>query len=45
MNIIPLIPLRKFEKERAPECDELTMAKDDRRRVPAPVQAVQAVPR
>lgn len=27
MNIIPLIPLHKFEKERAPECDELTMAR------------------
>ncbi len=27
MNIIPLIPLHRFEKERAPECDELTMAR------------------
>lgn len=27
MNIIPMIPLHKFEKERAPECDELTMAR------------------
>jgi nitrogen fixation protein NifB len=27
MNIIPLIPLHKFEKERAPECDELTIAR------------------
>ncbi|KCZ73124.1 putative Fe-S oxidoreductase [Candidatus Methanoperedens nitroreducens] len=27
MNIIPLIPLNRFEKERAPDCDELTMAR------------------
>ncbi len=27
MNIIPLIPLNKFEKERAPDCDELTIAR------------------
>ncbi len=27
MNIIPLIPLYRFEKERAPECDELTIAR------------------
>lgn len=27
MNIIPLIPLHRFEKERAPECDELTIAR------------------
>ena len=27
MNIIPLIPLQKFSDERAPECDELTMAR------------------
>ncbi|HLB71445.1 MAG: radical SAM protein [Candidatus Methanoperedens sp.] len=27
MNIIPLIPLHRFDKERAPECDELTMAR------------------
>jgi nitrogen fixation protein NifB len=27
MNIIPLIPLNRFEKERPPECDELTMAR------------------
>ncbi|VVB88196.1 FeMo cofactor biosynthesis protein NifB [uncultured archaeon] len=27
MNIIPLIPLNRFETERAPECDELTMAR------------------
>jgi nitrogen fixation protein NifB len=28
MNIIPLIPLNRFEKERPPECDELTMARN-----------------
>jgi nitrogen fixation protein NifB len=27
MNIIPMIPLHNFEKERPPECDELTMAR------------------
>ena len=27
MNIIPLIPLHNFAKERQPECDELTMAR------------------
>lgn len=27
MNIIPLIPLHRFNKERAPECDELTIAR------------------
>jgi nitrogen fixation protein NifB len=27
MNIIPLIPLNMFEKERTPECDELTIAR------------------
>ncbi len=27
MNIIPLIPLHRFEKLRAPECDELTIAR------------------
>jgi nitrogen fixation protein NifB len=27
MNIIPMIPLHRFEKERPPECDELTMAR------------------
>ncbi len=27
MNIIPLIPLQRFENSRAPECDELTMAR------------------
>ena len=27
MNIIPLIPLHRFEKERVPECDELTIAR------------------
>lgn len=27
MNIIPLIPLHNFSKERQPECDELTMAR------------------
>ncbi len=27
MNIIPLIPLNRFEKERAPDCDELTIAR------------------
>jgi nitrogen fixation protein NifB len=27
MNIIPMIPLHNFEKERPPECDELTIAR------------------
>jgi nitrogen fixation protein NifB len=27
MNIIPMIPLHNFEKERPPECEELTMAR------------------
>jgi len=27
MNIIPMIPLNNFEKERPPDCDELTMAR------------------
>ncbi len=27
MNIIPMIPLNRFEKERPPECDELTIAR------------------
>ncbi len=27
MNIIPLIPLHRFKDKRAPECDELTMAR------------------
>jgi nitrogen fixation protein NifB len=27
MNIIPLIPLHNFDKERPPECDELNMAR------------------
>ena len=27
MNIIPLIPLHRFEKEKAPDCDELTIAR------------------
>ena len=27
MNIIPMIPLYNFEKERPPDCDELTMAR------------------
>jgi len=27
MNIIPLIPLHRFEKEKTPDCDELTIAR------------------
>jgi len=28
MNIIPLIPLHRLEKERAPECEELMIARN-----------------